>query len=277
MDRGHDFFLSLFVAHMIYPHLLPTLGWLLPILFIAAWFKSASFKAFIGEIIVNLAATYCLSEDDYHRISNISITSEDDLIQIDQIIVSRYGIFVVEINKVQGWIFGNAHQQTWTQQTEKNTQQFPNPLQHNYKQCKALESALALDPGKLFSVIVFVGDSKFKTEMPENITDERGYMLYIKSKGTILLTETAVKQVIRQLADGGLKSSIKSQRKSVRELMVTKQERPESAPVKACPKCGRKMILHTAEKASEAGHQFWGCSDFSKCGSVAAVNEASLI
>jgi len=277
MDRCHDVFLRLSIARMIYPHLLPTLGWSLLLLFVAAWFKSAGFKVFIGEIIINLSATYFLSDDDYHPISNISITSEDGLIQIDQIIVSSYGIFVVEINKTQGWIFGNAHQQTWTQQTKKSTQQFPNPLQQNYKQCKALESALALEPGKLFSVIVFVGDSKFKTEMPENITDSRGYIPFIKSKGSTLLTATAVKQALRQISDGNLKSSIKKQRKFVREVMVTKQERPESAPVKACPKCGGEMVLHTGDKVSEAGHHFWGCSDFSKCGSVAAVNEASVI
>lgn len=35
--------------------------------------------------------------------------------QIDHIVVSNYGIFCIETKGLKGWIFGNAHQEQWTQ------------------------------------------------------------------------------------------------------------------------------------------------------------------
>ena len=39
-----------------------------------------------------------------------------------------------------------------------------------------------------------------------------------------------------------------------------------------CPKCGAAMMLRTAKKGSNAGQQFWGCSQYPKCRGV--VNSA---
>lgn len=39
-----------------------------------------------------------------------------------------------------------------------------------------------------------------------------------------------------------------------------------------CPRCGSAMILRTAKKGSNAGQQFWGCSQYPKCRGV--VNSA---
>lgn len=44
---------------------------------------------------------------------------------------------------------------------------------------------------------------------------------------------------------------------------------PPVAP--ACPKCGAKMVLRTAQKGSNAGNQFWGCSRYPQCRGVLSV------
>jgi len=50
----------------------------------------------------------------------------------------------------------------------KQSFRFQNPLRQNYKHLKALETALSLPEEVFHSVVVFfIGDSKFKTEMPE--------------------------------------------------------------------------------------------------------------
>jgi len=70
----------------------------------------------------------------------------------------------------------------WTQQIFKSKHTFQNPLHQNYKHTKTLESILGVESDKLFSVVVFVGDSTFKTTMPENVTYAGGYISFIKSK-----------------------------------------------------------------------------------------------
>ncbi len=38
---------------------------------------------------------------------------------------------------------------------------------------------------------------------------------------------------------------------------------------KRCPQCGHPMILRTAQRGSQAGQQFWGCSQFPRCRATA--------
>ncbi len=81
--------------------------WLLPLFLLIAFFKSARFKGAMGEWAVNLASSLALNKHDYHLIKDVTLPTEDGgTTQIDHIIVSRYGIFVVETKNMQGWIFG---------------------------------------------------------------------------------------------------------------------------------------------------------------------------
>ncbi|NWF38466.1 nuclease [Mariprofundus sp. NF] len=246
--------------------------WLLPLIALIALFKSPWFKGFIGEVMVNLAARFFLNKNDYHLIKNVTIPIFGGTTQIDHIIVSRYGVFVVETKNMKGWIFGGEHQKAWTQQIFKSKHKFQNPLHQNYKHTKTLELTLGLEPEKLFSLVVFVGDSTFKTEMPENVTYGGGYIRFIKSHTEILLTESEVQQVIGQIADHRLHPSIKTHRQHaahVKEIVASK-EAAQSTDAKSCPKCGSEMVLRTSKKGPNAGNEFWGCSAFPKCRAVTA-------
>lgn len=39
----------------------------------------------------------------------------------------------------------------------------------------------------------------------------------------------------------------------------------ERASERVCPKCGKQLVLRTAQKGENAGKHFWGCSGFPKC------------
>jgi len=57
--------------------LISTCWWLLPLFTLAALFKSAWFKGFIGEALVNLSARLFLNKNEYHLIRNVTIPTED--------------------------------------------------------------------------------------------------------------------------------------------------------------------------------------------------------
>ena len=78
--------------------------------------KSASFKGRVGEAKVNVLTNVGLSRSTYNLIPDVTIRiSPSDTTQIDQIIVSKYGVFVVETKNKTGWIFGGESLRTWTQ------------------------------------------------------------------------------------------------------------------------------------------------------------------
>jgi hypothetical protein len=93
---------------------------LIPLFIFAAIIKSAWFKGIFGEFIVNIFAKWKLDKEVYHLIKNVTLPTEDGTTQIDHIIVSVFGVFVVETKNLKGWIFGSANQRMWTQQIFKH-------------------------------------------------------------------------------------------------------------------------------------------------------------
>jgi hypothetical protein len=188
---------------------------LITVAILVAVVKTPWFKGISGEFIINLSAKLFLDKEQYHLIKNVTLPTEEGSTQIDHIIVSKFGVFVVETKNMKGWIFGNPNQKTWTQKIFKHTSKFQNPLHQNYKHTKNLESLLGLTDQQIHSVIVFVGDSTFKTDMPENVTYGSGYLRYIKSKTQPVLTESEVNEITNKIESSRLTPSFKTNREHV--------------------------------------------------------------
>jgi len=246
------------------------LWYLIPIVIIAAILKSPWFKGVMGEFVVNLSAKLMLDKNKYHLIKNVTLPTENGTTQIDHIIVSIYGVFVVETKNMKGWIFGNPNQRTWTQKIFKHSSKFQNPLHQNYKHVKTLESLLELNEEQMYSVIVFVGDSTFKTEMPENVTHGVGYIRFVKSKIKPVLTESKVNEITNKIETGRLAPSFNTNREHVKHVKNIVAEKGRNI-IKACPKCGSSMVLRETKKGKSIGKKFWGCSRFPQCRGIVNI------
>jgi len=236
------------------------LWYLIPIILVVAFFKTPFGKGIIGEFLVNSSTNLKLDKNKYHLIKNVTLPTEDGTTQIDHIIVSEYGIFIVETKNMKGWIFGDEKQKYWTQKIYKHTNKFQNPLHQNYKHIKTIQYALGIDQDKIFSVIVFAGDSKFKTKMPENVRQGIGYIDYIKSKTKKIISKTEVDKIISQIESYRLSKSFKTHREHVKHVkdIIDKKS-------KWYPKCGSELVLRTAKKVANTSNQFYGCSNYPKC------------
>lgn len=252
----------------IFNQIFGTLWYLIPFFILIAVLKSAWLKGVLGEFIVNLSAKLFLDKEQYHLIKNVTLPTEDGSTQIDHVIISKYGVFVVETKNMKGWIFGGPNQKTWTQRIYKHSSKFQNPLHQNYKHIKILQSLLGLNEEQVFSVVVFVGDSTFKTEMPENVTYGKGYIRFIKSKNQPVITEFEAKDITRKIEAGRLTPSFKTNREHVKHVQRIVAEKENG---QACPKCGDVMVLREVKKGQNIGNKFWGCSSFPKCRGVVNV------
>ncbi|WP_286239481.1 nuclease-related domain-containing protein [Neptuniibacter halophilus] len=246
----------------VYDQLFGMLWYLIPLALFISLIKSPWFKGVVGEVIVNLAAKFFLDKQQYHLIKNVTLPTEEGTTQIDHIIVSRFGVFVIETKNMKGWIFGSVNQPYWTQQIYKHKSKFQNPLRQNYKHVKTLESALAIDPAGIHSLIVFVGDATFKTEMPANVTFVRGYIRYIKDKQNPVLSQAQVRLIIKQIERGRLERSVKTHIEHARHVQAIVEKK---ATDPSCPRCSSAMVLREVKKGQNTGQQFWGCSQFPKC------------
>jgi restriction system protein len=241
--------------------------WLIVIALVLPLFRTPWFKGIFGEFLVRLSARFMLDKNLYHPFHSVMLATPDGTTQIDHIFVSKFGVFVAETKNMKGWIFGDPAQESWTQQIFKSKYKFQNPLRQNYKHTKALEALLSIPESAIHSVIIFVGESTFKTVMPENVTYAGGFIRYIKSKTQVVLTDSQVQTAISAIKSGKLKATFQAQLEHVRNL----QSRSNPDSEQLCPKCGSPMVLRTAKKGGNQGNQFWGCSQYPKCHTIRSV------
>lgn len=269
--------------------LLGQLWYLLPLLLIATLIKTPWFKGMVGEAFINLGIRLFLDRQEYHLLKNVTLPTPQGTTQIDHVIVSRFGLFVIETKNIKGWIFGNPAHKSWTQQLYRRRHTFQNPLRQNYLHLMTLKSLLGLADHQLHSIIYFIGDCTFKTPMPDNVMN-RGLIRYIKSKTAQVLTPAEVTRVIDTIQRGRLAANWQTHKQHVAQLKARHSEvprpplsvaampvvnqvvnaaptitesRPQENPL--CPRCGNPMILRTAKRGDNRGNRFWGCSGYPKC------------
>ena len=247
--------------------LLHTLLWVVPLMVVVSVLRSPWGKGYLGELFVRFMLRVRLDKSTYFSLHNVTLATPDGSTQIDHVIVSRFGVFAVETKNMRGWIFGSERQAEWTQKIYNRSFKFQNPLRQNYKHTKALEATLQVPPQSIHSVIVFVGDSTFKNEMPASVTHGAECVRFIRSFKTRLFSDTQVQDLRKQLKTGRRPPNRATHVAHVQQLKA--RHAPENQ--RKCPACGSALALRTAKSGANAGKQFFGCSTFPKCKIVQEV------
>lgn len=175
----------------------------------------STFKGFLGETVINVAMWLKLEKDVYHRLNNVTLPLDNGgSTQIDHVIVSVYGIFVIETKNYKGWIYGSENQRQWTQSFPNGSKfKFQNPLRQNYLHIKTLADLLDLELSYFHSMIAFIGECELKTrdELPEHVLTS-GMVSYVKKKQDKLLTEDEVASIVEQIESNRFSKSWRTNR-----------------------------------------------------------------
>lgn len=230
---------------------------------LGAYFRSAGFKGSVGEWKTKTVGKMGLPEHTYQQFHDLVIPINNGTTQVDHVILSKYGVFVVETKHLTGWIFGSPEQARWTQKIYKQTYRFQNPLRQNFKHTKAVSALLRLPDEVVHSVIVFSGDCTFKTPMPENVTTLIGHVRYIQRFKAVIMTDEQLCDARVALERIQSKSTRETKRAHIQQLKEKSGQRNTAR--KQCPKCGSQLVVRTARKGPNQGKQFWGCSAFPRC------------
>ncbi len=107
---------------------------------------------------------------------------------------------MIETKNYRGWIFGSEKQAQWTQQIYRKKHKFQNPLHQNKLHVKALMQFLNLPEDHFHSVVLFIGNTEFKTEMPVNVLNG-GLIAWIQSHAEARIVTSTVDQAVSQLSE----------------------------------------------------------------------------
>ena len=229
-------------------------------------------KGKIGELIVNTTNSLVLDKEVYLPVKDVTLElSDGSTTQIDHILISKYGVFVIETKNMKGWIFGGEHQKEWTQQIFKQKHKFQNPLHQNYRHLKAIEEILELPASSFISIIAFVGEGEFKTPMPKNVFRGISYTKYIASFKEERLNPLQIRQTLSKLQRKRLKQGFTTDCAHVENLKQRMQTATVAIPEPlACARCNSLMVLRKSKKAGEA---FYGCSAYPHCKHIVSIKE----
>ena len=213
-------------------------------------------KGWLGEKAAQFGMWMGLNGEVYRRIHNLVLPSQGGTTQIDHVLVSVYGIFVVETKNMQGWIFGDEHSSHWTQSIYGKKSRFQNPLRQNYRHVRAVAEFLGIPDNVIHPVVFFIGDCEIKTSVPRNVLTH-GLCNYVRSFREQVFSPERAGEILARL------SQAKAIPAASHALHVANlQERHRGS---TCPKCGGSLVTRTAKQGPNAGRSFLGCSGFPKC------------
>lgn len=193
------------------------------ILAIFIWFKLPGWKGRIGE---NFVATKLNKLDPAHYIilNNLLLPSTGNVstTQIDHLVVSNYGIFVIETKAFKGWIFGEANQKYWTQVIYRHRQKFYNPLRQNFAHIKAIENLIGpqLLKAPVVSFIVFPNADKIRVSGTDSVGHARDIIKKIENYTSIIYSNEERDEICNLLVTKDIinKEARELHNREVREL-----------------------------------------------------------
>ena len=220
----------------------------------------STFKGFLGETVINVAMWLKLEKDVYHRLNNVTLPlANGGSTQIDHVIVSVYGIFVIETKNYKGWIYGSEKQKQWTQVFQNGSKfKFQNPLRQNYLHIKTLADLLGLELSYFHSMIAFIGECELKTrdELPEHVLTS-GMVSYVKKKQDKLLTEDEVSSIVEQINSNRFSKSWRTNRQH-KAYLKDKHSNPSKNTENPTPESIIKETVRRTPLKSREVHRWSG-------------------
>ncbi|RAP74369.1 NERD domain-containing protein [Paenibacillus montanisoli] len=222
--------------------------------------KSPKLKGIIGEKSV-IHKLNKLDESKYITIHNVTLPSAlGRTTQIDHIVVSIYGVIVIETKNYRGWIVGDERSEYWTQVIYKRKEKLFNPLRQNYGHIQAIASLFPENSNlPLFGIVSFSGRAELKVKTSEEVVYASKLVRTIEKYNKVLLNRGQVEHIVEVIKSSQIvgKGVNKEHVRAIKEVASTKREMVSK---NVCPKCGNELV----ERSGRYG-KFKGCSGYPKC------------
>lgn len=216
--------------------------------------KGASGEAMVGILLKGLP------DDQYIVIHNLLLRTEKGTSQLDYVIVSIYGIFVIEVKNYVGYITGSEKASLWTQTIYHTKHQFMNPIHQNYGHVKAIENLLQKSEVikmPIFPIVAFSGEAHLhvKADNSEVILWGDLKNAIRKHSGVIVMDATEMKRLA-----GLLQSQNVDSKETRQEHIQQIQDEKKKIQANICPRCGGQLVARKGKYGT-----FLGCSNYPKC------------
>lgn len=232
--------------------------------------RSSKVKGFLGEFQVRVFLLL-LKRKGYLVIHNLKIpnvSGKTVTTEIDHVVISRYGIFVIETKNHGGMIFGKEDEYYWTQKfRNKHKEKIYNPIRQNQGHINSLKALLPeYSERSIISIVAFTRRAKLiKVEATSSVVYVTQVNRTIRNHRTPVLSDADVQKIYQRLERSNVKG-LGSKKQHVQSIRDAVAERSRQVDAGICPRCGGQLV----ERNGKHG-VFTGCSSYPKCRFTANV------
>lgn len=223
--------------------------------------NSHKIKGSLGEKKVS-AELSKLPKNEFIILNNILLIDGALTSQIDHIVISKTGIFVIETKNYSGLIYGNENAEYWTQFIFRYKIQFRNPIKQNWSHIYALKNILTdFKNIKYVPIVVFAGAGEIK-----GVTSKYPVIYFYELINTIKnfgSGETLSCDQMKQISDILLQNNITTRNTAKyhsKQVKTKVQNVENNIDNKICPRCGSPLTLRHGKFG-----KFYGCKNYPKC------------
>jgi len=202
-----------------------------------------------------------LDPSDYRVFHDLLLEAQGRSSQIDHVILSRYGIFVVETKNYSGWIHGAENSRYWTQSIYHYKLRFPNPIKQNWSHIYALKDILRDFHGVVFHpIVVFAGGAELKNVYSTvRVIYLEDLVAAIRQTDETVMSDEQVSMIAETLELLNVTDRV-ARKHHVKNTRERKEVTETLEDDLVCPKCGGNMV----SRAGKYG-RFYGCSNYPRC------------
>ena len=161
--------------------------WIAPLVLIIGFLASPRFRGDIAESRTRRILANGLEKSRYTILNDVELPAGGGTVHVDHIVVSRFGVFVIESLYASGMVSGGEFQDRWKQERWGRARRIENPMHQNAVQAETLGRLLGMPQSKIHRVVVLTGHKGIRTEAPDHLVPAEQLIRYIRKKGTHVL------------------------------------------------------------------------------------------
>lgn len=224
-------------------------------------------KGIRGEKTVSRILNRIANKYDGYVINDVIIPGNNEATsQIDHILFSRRGIFVVETKNYSGRLYGSGSQKQWTQVLAygHTKNKMYNPIMQNQTHIFNLQKIIGREIDMFSCVVILGANISYLTNVDEVYTAFELKRMLKREAKNYKYDQNAIYNAHEKILEYK-ENPIATEKEHIQNIKKTQSDIEHNI----CPRCGGKLILRANVKT---GSKFYGCEHYPDCKFTKKIN-----
>lgn len=170
----------------------------------------------VNDVLSSLGKNYVLMK-------SVLLPTKTGSTELDHVVVSVYGIFVIETKNYSGTVKGDENSKNWIHTDKKGNQRdMYSPIKQNAGHIGTLRRAINLNESAFIPIVVFSGTAKLEIKSKSHVVQLNQLRDVVLSYKNKMYTKKEVKEIVKNIKSVNM-DSIMNRKKHVKYVKSIKE------------------------------------------------------